>query len=200
MNVVAVVHVRSRRDNKWEEPECGGMDKGDRQVIEQEAGHATPLFANLGDFVGGGSQGAKGRRKHGNQVWDGSEAAGGSNLEMSPRKAVQQALLEGGPGWRHEVGRSCAVAIAATNTLGATLEHQDGTWIVVGTGQWTQERRQWAKNPPKRTEPLLALAAAIAIQEKLQIATQSLINLIAKYGVDRGSEGALYARLVLIMA
>ncbi|KAJ7702957.1 hypothetical protein B0H14DRAFT_3903800 [Mycena olivaceomarginata] len=55
-------------------------------------------------------------------------------------KAAQRAPLEGGPGWRRKVGRSCAVAIVATNVLGATLEHQDGTeQIVVGTRRRTQE-------------------------------------------------------------
>jgi hypothetical protein len=58
--------MRSRQGNKQEEPEQGDVDKDNRQVIEQgarEAGHATSLFANLGDFVGGGGQAAEGRQK-----------------------------------------------------------------------------------------------------------------------------------------
>ncbi|KAJ7654731.1 hypothetical protein B0H17DRAFT_385332 [Mycena rosella] len=53
------------------------------------------------------------------------------------------------------------------------------------------------------SEPILALAAAILINktpEQRKKATQSLVALVTKYRVDRGLEGELYARLVLIMA
>ncbi|KAJ7123068.1 hypothetical protein C8R44DRAFT_876259 [Mycena epipterygia] len=53
------------------------------------------------------------------------------------------------------------------------------------------------------SEPILALTAAMLINqspEHRKNATRSLIGLVSKYRVDRGLEGALYARLVLVMA
>ncbi|KAJ7225306.1 hypothetical protein GGX14DRAFT_349380 [Mycena pura] len=52
------------------------------------------------------------------------------------------------------------------------------------------------------SEPILALAAAHATRctPDLKNATQSLIDLVSKYRVDRGLEGELYSRLILILA
>ncbi|KAJ6601109.1 hypothetical protein DFH09DRAFT_901248 [Mycena vulgaris] len=53
------------------------------------------------------------------------------------------------------------------------------------------------------SEPILALAAAIAINataETRKNATQALVALVSKYRVDRGLEGELYSRLVLVIA
>ncbi|KAJ6463757.1 hypothetical protein DFH09DRAFT_1489569 [Mycena vulgaris] len=53
------------------------------------------------------------------------------------------------------------------------------------------------------SEPILALTAAMLINETPEYrknATQSLVTLVSKYRVDRGLEGELYARLVLVMA
>ncbi|KAJ7830870.1 hypothetical protein B0H14DRAFT_3464430 [Mycena olivaceomarginata] len=67
-------------------------------------------------------------------------------LPISPRKAAQQAPLEGGPGWRREVGRGCAAAIAATNALGASvwnIEMARRSLLVLGG--WDPERRRPGK-------------------------------------------------------
>ncbi|KAJ7212139.1 hypothetical protein GGX14DRAFT_564621 [Mycena pura] len=52
------------------------------------------------------------------------------------------------------------------------------------------------------SEPILALAAANAVKETsvLKKATEKLIDLVSKHHMDRGFEGELYSRLVLIMA
>ncbi|KAJ7047243.1 hypothetical protein C8F04DRAFT_1058215 [Mycena alexandri] len=53
------------------------------------------------------------------------------------------------------------------------------------------------------SEPVLALAAATTVNSTpamRQHATQALVSLVAKYRVDRGLEGELYSRLVLVMA
>ncbi|KAJ7642745.1 hypothetical protein DFH06DRAFT_606247 [Mycena polygramma] len=53
------------------------------------------------------------------------------------------------------------------------------------------------------SEPILALAAATAINSSPECArntTQALVALITKYQVDRGLEGELYARLIMVMA
>ncbi|KAJ7785868.1 hypothetical protein B0H16DRAFT_1488315 [Mycena metata] len=52
------------------------------------------------------------------------------------------------------------------------------------------------------SEPILALAAAATINHTDTLerhATQALVSLVAKYCVDRGLEGELYARLVLTL-
>ncbi|KAJ7787228.1 hypothetical protein B0H14DRAFT_3505812 [Mycena olivaceomarginata] len=71
------------------------------------------------------------RSRQGNQAWEGGEAAGGGDLEVSLAASREgraaSAAVKGEPGWRREVGRGCAVAMAATNALGATLKHRDGT-------------------------------------------------------------------------
>ncbi|KAJ7225302.1 hypothetical protein GGX14DRAFT_638075 [Mycena pura] len=52
------------------------------------------------------------------------------------------------------------------------------------------------------SEPILALAAAHATRREIDLknATQSLIDLVFRYRVDRGLEGELYSRLILILA
>ncbi|KAJ6575350.1 hypothetical protein B0H19DRAFT_1128255 [Mycena capillaripes] len=53
------------------------------------------------------------------------------------------------------------------------------------------------------SEPILALAAAVNINESSasrRKATQALVNLVSKFRVDRGAEGELYSRVVLMMA
>ncbi|KAJ7292789.1 hypothetical protein C8J57DRAFT_1457170 [Mycena rebaudengoi] len=53
------------------------------------------------------------------------------------------------------------------------------------------------------SEPILALSAAILMNrtpKHRRQTSQSLVKLVSKYRVDRGLEGELYARLVLVMA